>query len=96
MADELAEAGVDVQLLSINKISAETGVSSFTDSMDLPMVQDTTTLGVWTDWGAAWRDVHLVDRDNVHVGTYNLSTYNLGDPENYAELKGMFEDLAAE
>jgi hypothetical protein len=90
MADELADAGIDVQLLSINKISAETGVSSFSPDMVLPMVQDTTDLGLWTEWEADWRDVYIVDEDNVHVATYNLTGNSLAVTENYEELKSMF------
>ena len=90
MAAELADMGVDVQIASINKIDAESGADSLTSDMNLPMVQDTEELGAWTEWDAAWRDVHLVDADNVYISTYNLTEYNLGVAENYETLKAMF------
>lgn len=96
MADEFAAAGLDVQLLGINKIPSESGIGSFTDSMDLPVVQDSSDLELWSAWDAEWRDVYLVNRDNVHVATFNLVTHDLREASDYAELKGMFEDLAAE
>ena len=96
MADEFAAAGLDIRLAGINKIPSASGIGSFTESMDLPVVQDSSELEIWDTWGADWRDVYLVNRDNVHVATYNLMTHDLRDAEDYAELKGMFEDLAAE
>jgi hypothetical protein len=90
MAAELADMGVDVQIASINQIDAESGTDSFTSDMNLPMVQDTEDLGVWAEWDATWRDVHLVDADNVYISTYNLTEYNLAVAENYETLKAMF------
>jgi hypothetical protein len=96
MAAELAEMGVELQLASINKIDAESGISSLTADMNLPVVQDTDELGVWAEWDVVWRDVVLVDADNRYVATYNLTEHNLSDADNYETLKGMFVDLATD
>ncbi len=96
MQSELEALGLDIQILSINKSGAESGVSSFTSDHALPMVQDTTELGVWDAWDATWRDVYLVDEDNVHIGTVNLTGHSLGTTEHYDELKNMFIEAASD
>ena len=87
MADEFEAAGLNIKILGINQDIGASGIVSLTDSMDLPVVQDTAELGVWSDWGAAWRDVFLVNEDNVHVGTYNLVTHDLRTDDDYNELQ---------
>ena len=96
MQAALDELGLGIKLLSINKAAAESGVSAFTDSHALPMVQDTTELGIWDSWGAEWRDVYIVDEDNVHIGTYNLTSFSLSSDTNYEELKNMFIEAASD
>ena len=76
MQAELDAMGLDVQILSINKTAAEAGVSSFSSDHALPMVQDTSELGLWDEWDATWRDVYIVDEDNVHIGTVNLTGFS--------------------
>ena len=96
MQDEFDAAGIDITIRAINKISAESGISSLTLDMDLPVVQDTTERAVWADWGGEWRDVFLLNEANEHVGTYNLRDHDIRDAADYAELKGMFEDLVVD
>jgi hypothetical protein len=57
---------------------------------DLPFVQDDGTADVWGGWGAAWRDVWVLDRDNAVHAVFNLSDRPLEDPENYAALYALF------
>lgn len=56
------------------------------------MVQDDAVANVWTNWGATWRDVYVLDPDNVVHSVYNLTTYNLSDPANYEALYDLFVD----
>ena len=93
MQDEFDAAGIDIEIRAINKISAESGISSLSSDMDLPIVQDTSDRAIWADWGGEWRDVFLVNEANEHVGTYNLRDHDIRGADDYAELKGMFEDL---
>ena len=96
MQAELDAMGLDVQILSINKVAAEAGVSSFTSDHALPMVQDTDELGVWDEWDATWRDVYIVNEDNVHIGTVNLTGFSLSSDTNYEEVKNMFIEAASD
>ena len=50
---------------------------------------------MWTDrWNITYRDVILLDGDNVQVGVYNLSTYDLGNAANYNALRQMLINAA--
>lgn len=89
MQEELDSLGYDIELLAINKTGSSSGTAYFSDEMDLPMVQDADDLGVWDAWGAIWRDVYIVDQDNMHVGTFNLTGHSLAEEENYSTLFDM-------
>ena len=89
MQEELDSLGYDIELLAINKTGSSSGTMYFSDEMDLPMVQDADDFGVWDAWGAIWRDVYIVDQDNMHVGTFNLTGHSLAEEENYSTLFDM-------
>jgi hypothetical protein len=62
----------------------------------IPLLQDTVTENVWGSWNATWRDVMILDTQNVHVQTYNLTLNDLANPTNYATLKMMLKSVAGE
>lgn len=96
MQDELDAAGlpVEVRILGLNAIGLESGNAAICAGRDLPWLQDVPDQSVWVSWNVVWRDVWLLDTDNVPVAVYNLTQHNLADPVQYAELKQMLEDLA--
>ncbi len=94
MQEELDAMGLDIELLAINKTDAESGTALFSEDMVLPMVQDSDDAGVWTAWDATWRDVYVVDSDNVHVGTFNLTGHSLAEEEHYTALLDMLTSAA--
>ena len=49
---------------------------------------------MWDTWAPGYRDVMILDADNVHVDTYNLTTYDLSDPANYDALLQRLVDAA--
>ncbi len=53
-------------------------------------MQDDAVADVWRSWGATWRDVYVLDRTNAVTTTYNLTSYDLADPANYAALYDLF------
>ena len=83
---------LDIQILGINGVGQESGNTWVTSERDIPWLQDVNTNGsdVWSNWGIAYRDVAIVDHDNVMVGSFNLTTYNLGNPVNYNALAELF------
>ncbi len=63
------------------------------DGRDLPWLQDDA--GVWDTWGVTYRDVWVLDANNELVGVFNLTGNTMGDPQNYAAVRALFE-LASE
>ena len=66
-----------------------------TEGRDLPWLQDTAADNVWNTWTHEYRDVRILDREGVEVSVYNLTDNDLGDPANYATLRGAIEDAIA-
>ncbi len=62
----------------------------------LPLLQDTASQNVWGRWTATWRDVMILNPENIHVDTYNLSDHDLANPAFYAELKARLKAAAGE
>ena len=85
---------LDIKLFGINMIGTGSGTASFTTSHTLPMVQDDSTLAIWNDWGAQWRDVYVLNENNELVLVYNLTQYSLADTTNYNTLKQHLIDTA--
>ena len=70
------------------------GTSVFTVALNLPMVQDDSALGIWSDWGAIWRDVYILNENNELVLVYNLTQNSLFNSNNYDTLMQHFIDTA--
>jgi hypothetical protein len=96
MQNELDAAGlpVPVQILGLNAVGLESGNAAVCTGRDLPWLQDVAEQNVWLSWNVAWRDVWILDTENVPVAIYNLTEHNLADPPQYAELRQMLEDVA--
>ena len=41
-----------------------------------------------------WRDLYILSADNELLAVYNLTTYNLSQPENYNEIKSLLIEAA--
>lgn len=72
-------------------VSSAVGNARVTDGRDLPWLQDVDTNGdgegdVWTEWGAEWRDVVIVDSDGEVLETINLTSFDLRDPDYYEDM----------
>ena len=78
---------LEIHLLAINEIGYDAGLPDISAVGDLPVLQDDSTQLVWDRWGANWRDVFVLDGANETAVIYNLTTYDLSIPENYAALK---------
>jgi hypothetical protein len=97
MQNELDAAGLptQVQILGLNAIGHESGNAAICMNRDLPWLQDVLDQSVWASWNVVWRDVWILDTENMPVAVYNLSEHSLADSANYAELKQMLEDVAS-
>jgi hypothetical protein len=81
--------GAAIQLAAINEIGHDGGLATMSDLGDLPLLQDTDEETVWDDWDVTFRDVVILNSDNEPVAVYNLTEHNLGDDDNYEELKAL-------
>jgi hypothetical protein len=78
----------------VNGVGLESGNESVTAGRDLPWLQDTAEVGVWTSWAPVYRDVIILDAEGRHVASYNLTSYSLGDAINYDDLKKLLVEEA--
>lgn len=79
-----------IDILGLNAIGLEAGNEAICNGRDLPWLQpDASTEDPWTEWGVTWRDVWVLDADNVPLAVYNLTSHNLADPLHYDELKTL-------
>ena len=85
-----------IRLLAINLAGLESSVPLESSFGPLPILQDTPEQNVWASWNATWRDVMMLNPDNFHVDTYNLTPNDLAVPANYAELKSRLKTIAGE
>jgi len=85
-----------IRIAGNNQVGAESESSLMADGRDLPLVQDTYDAKTWVAWQVQYRDVVILDADNVQVAVYNLTDHPLDDPANYAELKALLIATAGE
>jgi hypothetical protein len=85
-----------IRILGINAIGEESGNPTITEGRVLPWLQDTVIEDVWLDWQVTWRDVVILDRNNVPVDVYNLTVHDLNNPLNYVELKQLLKIISGD
>ena len=91
---------LDIQILGVNGAGLESGNALITSGRDIPWLQDVDvdhdgSSDVWVDWSVTYRDVLILDAENVRVGVFNLTTHDLGISQNYDTLRQMFVDAAS-
>lgn len=96
MQEELASERPElaIRLLAVNEAGFESGQASMADLGDLPLLQDTATVGAWASWMVDYRDVIIVDEDGIAVYVYNLTSNDLSDTANYDTLKDALVAVA--
>ncbi len=90
----LSHPGLNIKLLGINDWALGDGNDAVSEGRDTPWLQDVDVDGngesdIWEQWDVAFRDVVILDANNEKVGTFNLTTHNLSDPQNYGALRQM-------
>ena len=84
-----------VRISGINAIGLESDNAPACAGRTLPWLQDVQSVDVWTSWQANWRDVIILDAQNVPFATYNLTTHDLANPVYYAELRTLLVNAAS-
>ena len=95
---------LDIQILGMNERGQEVGNADATKDKTIPWLQDVDVepvgnpdgvSDVWMNsWPVEYRDVAIVDANNVQVDVYNLTTYDLANAVNYATLRQKLIDVA--
>ena len=89
-ADLDAEFPGAIDILGVNDVGFESGNEAMCDGRDLPWLQNTADADVWTLWGVVYRDVWVLDAENVPVGVFNVTSSSLADAANYDALRALF------
>jgi hypothetical protein len=85
---------MEVHILGVNGIGHESGNADTYAGRTTPWLQDVLGVDVWTAWAVTYRDVLILDENNVVVGVYNLTSNDLGIPDNYNALRGLLVSAA--
>lgn len=97
MQGELRTSGeaLEIRILGVNGAGLESGNDAICDGRSIPWLQDEADVNAWELWDVTYRDVIILDAENRPVGVYNLTEHDLGNSENYAELRKLLIDAAA-
>jgi hypothetical protein len=83
---------LEVQIIGVNERGHELGNPIITKDRSLPWLQDLdadqdgASDNFMNRWDYAYRDVVIVDAQNVPIEAYNLTENDLGQPENFDAL----------
>ncbi len=78
----------------MNQDGYESSNGTICAGRDLPWLQEATGSTVWESWDVVYRDVIIVDSENVQIDVFNLSDNNLSEQENYDALKLLLLNAA--
>lgn len=84
-----------VSILGLNEAGYESANEAMCEGKDLPWLQDTPDVDVWTGWSIEYRDVVVLDAQGEHLFTFNLTERDLNDPVEYEALGDQLRDAAA-
>ena len=83
-----------VGILGLNQPGRESGNAAACAGKDIPWLQEMAGDGIWHGWGFEYRDVVILDKNNVPITVYNLTDHGLSAPANYEELKALLKAAA--
>jgi len=76
-----------VHILGVNPLAYASGNETICSGRDLPWLQEKDADDVWGDWAVTYRDVIVLDVNNVRVDVYNLTNNDLSMEANRDVLK---------
>lgn len=85
-----------IRILGVNEVGQEYGNAAVCVGREIPWLQEVSASPIWGPWEVAYRDVVILDEQNEVAGVFNLTTYNLDYPGNYAGLRNLLIEIADE
>jgi len=92
MQIELLNEKLDVQILGVNRQGKESGNELIIAGRTIPWLAELEEQNVWGEWKVSYRDVVIIDKENMVVEVYNLSQNSLEETTNYDYLKSQIRD----
>ena len=88
---DAANLPVPVKILGVNQNGFQVADydATFCNGRDIPFLEEGPDYDVWAAWNVRYRDVVILDEDNVVIGVYNLSDNNLAEAANYEALRDL-------
>jgi hypothetical protein len=86
----------EIRILGLNRVGDESGNAAMCEGRSLPWLQDTEGQNAWGDWEVRYRDVVILDAQNVPQAVFNLTDYDLADSASYDSLRVLLLQIAAE
>jgi hypothetical protein len=96
MQQDPALAGLprEVVIHGVNGVGHEAGNGGTCAGRTIPWLQDVVPQDVWNRWQVNYRDVVVLDEDNVLFGIYNLTVHDLAVAGNYADMRDLLVQAA--
>lgn len=86
-----------IRIFAVNDQGYESGVPPSTGAgRTLPILQDSAEVGAWGLWSAQYRDLVFVDGEGTGLGTINLTSHDLQDPDEYDAVLAFLRLAAGE
>jgi hypothetical protein len=86
-----------IRILAVNGAGHESGIpGAVGTTRTIPLLQDTVEADAWGLWGAASRDVVVLDGENHAVGVFNLTDRSLDFRPEYDALLAALRVAAGE
>jgi len=85
-----------IRISGVNEAGQESGNDAICVGRTLPWLQDIPLAdhSAWQLWHVTFRDVVVLDPDNAIVQVYNLTSHDLTNPANYAQLRQILVGAA--
>jgi hypothetical protein len=88
-------APTPILILGVNEAGQESGNPAMCNGRTIPWLQDTPEVNVWhARWNPTFRDVVILDRENLRIAAFNLTEHDLNLPANYDLLKTLLIEAA--
>ena len=84
-----------MQILGVSQYPWDAQHDLMVAGRSLPWLQETRADSVWQRWDVTYRDVVILDAENLPVAVFNLSRHNLNNAAEYDSLRSLLLETAS-